>query len=80
MPGDRSINLVKSPRDEDYHRLVKDGKIVGSVTIISRNEVRLQNAQGEVLGVFENTDLAIARIEELIDLQKFRVDPQSWSS
>ena len=75
MPWEKSINVVNSPRDENQRTLVKDGKIIGSVTTISRDEVRLENTRGEVLGVYESTDLAVARIEEFIDLQAIQIDP-----
>lgn len=75
MSRDKSINMVQSPKQENHHTLVKEGKIVGTVTIIGQNEVQLQSTNGEVLGVYENTDFAVARLEELIDLQEFRIDP-----
>lgn len=75
MPLSKRTNLVKSPKNEGFYSLVRDGKVVGSVTRLGQNEVHLRNAKGEALGAYDNTDLAIARIEELIELQEFRFDP-----
>lgn len=75
MAREHTVNLVRSPRNENFHRLVRDGKIVGSITIVDQNAVQLENAEGEVLGVYENADMAVTQIEEMIDLGDFNLDP-----
>lgn len=74
MTSRKQISVVKTAELSNNLKLVRDGRVVGSVVLINGTTAELRDHRHNLMGTYCDVVTAVAKFEESIGFEEIRFD------